>query len=264
MKPKLILCPGMPRSGTTTLWSLLDLNNLINNIKFKETHYLKILCDMRDGNTDNIYPQYVKDLWLNSLIHENKNFLDFNLPYNFEDYKCYLYNNLKDKSQSVADFSQTISILPEYFLKEIHNNLYNDFDIKIILLFRDPIKRLFSHCVHLHRNGWYKTNDGWSNKMKSPRELFLDCINLPQFQNLYADVKDRFEKVFSNLIFLTTENFFTNQSEHDRLSNFLGVPKIIMSDIYENKTDYDYHITAEDIELARTKLLPSIEIHKQL
>ena len=37
-----------------------------------------------------------------------------------------------------------------------------------------------------------------------------------------------------------------------------------MSDIYENKTDYDYDITAEDIELARTKLLPSIEIHEQL
>ena len=144
------------------------------------------------------------------------------------------------------------------------SRLCNDFDIRIVILFREPIKRLFSHCVHLYRSGWFRVKGGWDNKIKPPRELFLDILNLSQFQNLYPDVKNRFEKVFSNIIFLSTENFFTNQSEHDKLSNFLGVSKITMSDLYENKTDYEYHITAEDIELARAKLLPSIEIHKQL
>ena len=263
MKPKLILCPGMARSGTTTLWTLLDSNNLINGSQHKETHYLKILCDTRDGNTDNIYPQFIKDLWFNDLTIENKH-LGFNLPYNFVDYKTYLYKNIVDESQCVADFSQTISILPSYFLKEIRNNLCNDFDIRIVILFREPIKRLFSHCVHLYRSGWFRVKGGWDNKIKPPRELFLDILNLSQFQNLYSDVKNRFEKVFSNIIFLSTEKFFTNQSEHDKLSNFLGVSKITMSDLYENKTDYEYHITAEDIELARAKLSPSIEIHKKL
>ena len=46
MKPKLFLCPGMAKSGTTTLWKLLDFNNLINDIEYKETHYLKMLCDI--------------------------------------------------------------------------------------------------------------------------------------------------------------------------------------------------------------------------
>ena len=116
----------------------------------------------------------------------------------------------------------------------------------------------------MYRSGWFRVKGGWDNKIKPPRELFLDILNLSQFQNLYSDVKNRFEKVFSNIIFLSTENFFTNQSEHDKLSNFLGVSKITMSDLYENKTDYEYHITAEDIELARAKLSPSIEIHKKL
>jgi len=263
MKPKLILCPGMARSGTTTLWSLLESNNIIDGSLHKETHYLKILCDMRDGNTDNIYPQHIKDLWINDLTIENKQ-LGFDLPYNFDDYKTYLYKNIVDESQCVPDFSQTISILPAYFLKEMRNNLCNDFDIRIVILFRDPIKRLFSHCVHLHRSGWFRVKDGWDNKIKPPRELFLDIINLPQFQNLYVEVKSKFDEIFDNVIFLSSEKFYTNQDEHDKLSNFLDVNRISVSKIHDNKTDYKDTITREDIELATKKLSPSIEIHRQL
>lgn len=260
MKPKLFLCPGMAKSGTTTLWKLLDFNNLINNIEYKETHYLKMLCDMRDGNTDNIYPQEVKDSWANFLVMRNRDESGLNLPYSFKDYKWYLNQNLKNKSQAVADFSQSISILPEYFLKEIRDNLCDDFDVKIIILFRDPIKRLFSHCVNLSAeiNGWY-------NETKPPRELFFEYIELPQFQNLYVDVKSKFEKIFDDVIFLSTEKFYTNQTEHDRLSDFLKVPRIGMSNLYENTTLYrDNTITYEDIEIAKEKLLPSIEIYRQL
>ena len=218
---------------------------------------------MRDGNTDNIYPQYIKDSWINDLTIENKQ-LGFDVPYNFNDYKTYLYKNIDDESQCVADFSQTISILPTYFLKEMRDNLCNDFDIRIVILFRDPIKRLFSHCVHLHRSGWFRVKDGWDNKIKPPREEFLDIINLPQFQNLYVDVKSKFEEIFDNVIFLSTEKFYTNQDEHDKLSIFLDVSRISISKIYKNKTDYEDSITKGDIELATKKLSPSIEIHRQL
>lgn len=264
MKPKLLLCPGMARSGTTTLWKLLDDNNLINGMQHKETHYLKILCDMRDGNTDNIYPQEIKDSWRKSLVIENKDCLGLKLPYTFKDYKCYLYDNLKNKNQAIADFSQTISILPSYFLKEIKDNLSDDFDIRIIILFRDPIKRLFSHCVHLYKSGWYRTKDDWTNIIKPPRDLFLDSINRKQFQNLYVDVKNKFEEIFSNVIFFSTEKFYTTQTEHNRLSDFLDAPKIYLSNIYENRTKYEDNITSSDIELASKKLLPSIEIHQEL
>ena len=260
MKSKLFLCPGMAKSGTTTLWKLLYFNNLINNIEYKETHYLKVLCDMRDGNTDNIYPQEIKSSWANFLITRNREESGLDIPYSFKDYKRYLNQNLKDKSQAVADFSQTISILPEYFLKEIRDYLCDHFDVKIIILFRDPIKRLFSHCVNLSAE-----ISGWHNKIKSPRELFFEYLELPQFQNLYVDVKSKFKKIFDNVIFLSTEKFYTNQTEHDRLSDFLEVPRIGMSNLYENATHYrDNTITYEDIKIATEKLLPSIEIYRQL
>ena len=50
MKPKLFLCAGMPKAGTTTLWKILEDKNLINDMNYKETHYLKILCDLRIGD----------------------------------------------------------------------------------------------------------------------------------------------------------------------------------------------------------------------
>ena len=70
---------------------------------------------------------------------------------------------------------------------------------------------------------------------------------------------------FDDVIFLSTEKFYTNQTEHDRLSDFLKVPRIGMSNLYENTTLYrDNTITYEDIEIAKEKLLPSIEIYRQL
>jgi hypothetical protein len=275
MKPKLFLCAGMSKSGTTTLWKLLNNYNLINNMRYKETHYLKMLCDMRDGNTDDIYPQDIKDSWKNYLVTRNREDSGLDIPYSFKDYKWYLDNNLKDKSQAVADFSQSISILPEYFLEEIRDNLCDDFDVKIIILFREPVRRLWSHCVNLS----YEVN-GWYNKTKPPQELFYEYMNLPQFQNLYVNVKDKFEKIFDNVIFLSTEKFYTSQTEHDRLSDFLGISKLEKSDgsqlkcgynsitlanLYENKTLYgDNVLSSEVIEVATKKLLPSTKIYEQL
>ena len=260
MKPKLFLCAGMPKAGTTTLWKILEDKNLINDMNYKETHYLKILCDLRDGNTDDIYPQDTKDLWKNYLVSRNKQAFGLDLPYNFADYKCFLNRNLKDKFQSVADFSQTVCILPEYFLEEVRDNLCDNFDIKIIILFREPIKRLWSHCVNLS----YDIN-GWHNKIKPPLELFYEYIDLPQFQNLYVNVKNNFEKVFDNVLFLSTEKFFTSQTEHDWLSDFLGISTLTLTNSYENKTFYaDNVLSSKVIEIAAEKLLPSIEIYRQL
>jgi hypothetical protein len=244
-------------------------------MRYKETHYLKMLCDMRDGNTDDIYPQDIKDSWKNYLVTRNREDSGLDIPYSFKDYKRYLNNNLKDKSQAVADFSQSISILPEYFLEEIRDNLCDDFDVKIIILFREPVRRLWSHCVNLS----YEVN-GWYNKTKPPQELFYEYMNLPQFQNLYVNVKDKFEKIFDNVIFLSTEKFYTNQTEHDRLSDFLGISKLEKSDgsqlkcgynsitlanLYENKTLYgDNVLSSEVIEVATEKLLPSTRIYEQL
>ena len=64
------------------------------------------------------------------------------------------------------------------------------------------------------------------------------------------DVKSKFEEIFDNVLFLSTEKFYTNQDDRDKLSNFLDVSRIGISNIHKNKTDYEVSITRGDIELA--------------
>ena len=127
-------------------------------------------------------------------------------------------------------------------------------------LFREPIKRLWSHCVNLSYD-----IKGWHDIIKPPLELFYEYIDLPQFQNLYVDVKNKFEKIFDNVLFLSTEKFYTNQEEYYRLSEFLGISTLTSTNSYENKTFYDDNfLSSKVIEIATEKLLPSIEIYRQL
>ena len=62
-------------------------------------------------------------------------------------------------------------------------------------------------------------------KVKEKKDLFLDYINNPKMQTLYKDVKDKFERVFDNVICLTTEDFFINQQKQDKLKKFLECMK---------------------------------------
>ena len=57
MKPRLIICPGIAKSGTTTLWRVLEDNGVIGHVSNKETHYLSILYGK---DYDEIYPTDIK------------------------------------------------------------------------------------------------------------------------------------------------------------------------------------------------------------
>ena len=79
------------------------------------------------------------------------------------------------------------------------------------------------------------------------------------------DVKSKFEKIFDNVLFLSTEKFYTNQEEYYRLSEFLGISTLTSTNSYENKTFYDDNVlSSKVIEIATEKLFPSIEIYRQL
>ena len=61
---RLILCPGIPRSGTTSLWTLLNENNIINGLN-KEIHYLAVL----HNNYDPMYPTQLIDPHRSCLLY---------------------------------------------------------------------------------------------------------------------------------------------------------------------------------------------------
>ena len=247
MKPRLIICPGIAKSGTTTLWRVLEDNGVIGHVSNKETHYLSILYGK---DYDEIYPTDIKVKFGTWLIQKN----------GFETYSLDNYVHYLKSITSPVDFSQTISNLPEHFLKEIRDVLLEHFRVKIIILYRDPVERLFSQCTNLS----IETNR-WGCETKSPIEFFYDCINKPAFQTLYNTVSSKFDRVFDDVLSLSMKKFYGSQKEHDRLAEFLEVPSINMLNRKDNATSYHSHkLSEKDIEIGKEKLKPSYEYYSTL
>ena len=87
-KQSLILCPGLPRSGTTSLWHMLREAKIFD-IPWKEPHFLSVLSDDKTDlptffpkEFKNRYHQYVYDL--------NREYININPPYTLDVYKKYI------------------------------------------------------------------------------------------------------------------------------------------------------------------------------
>ena len=236
MKQTLVLCPGLPRSGTTSFWKLLGLQG------FKEPHYLSVLANETDYPS--FYPESMREIYCNDIFKMNERRLGLYPPYSLDTYSQYI-------AQQRFDFSQSYWWISERFLKKIKESL--DCNIKIILLFREPVDRLYSYS-HLMAQEWSKS---------SPLEIFYYYIDNKECQTLYSDVNDKFRRVFDEVICLSTEKFFGNQQECNRLTDFIEMKNIEMVNIHENFMDYE-PLSGEDIKRAQELLRPSCEFHAKL
>ena len=121
----------MPRSGTTSL------SRLIPNILHKQPQYLFGLYNFSSCYPE-LYPEDVVDTHIKFILNQNKQELNLDIPYSFDGYSSYI-------SEYNYDFSQSTWLLTEEQLIEIKNSL-SKFNIKIILMFREPVSRLWSYC----------------------------------------------------------------------------------------------------------------------
>ena len=208
----IVLCPGMPRSGTTSL------SRLIPNIVNKEPQYLFGLYNFNSCYPE-LYPEDVVNTHINFILDQNKQELNLDVPYSFDDYSSYI-------SQYKYDFSQSTWLLTEEQLIEIKNSL-SKFNIKIILMFREPVSRLWSYCNMICQD--WNTNN-------SPKQLFDEYVTKC---DIYVDIFNKFNNVFDEVLCLSTEKFFGSQEECDKLTNFLEIDKIVMVNDLFNDLDYD-------------------------
>ena len=202
----------MPRSGTTSL------SRLIPNIVNKEPQYLFGLYNFSSCYPE-LYPEDVVNTHINFILDQNKQELNLDVPYSFDDYSSYI-------SQYKYDFSQSTWLLTEEQLIEIKNSL-SKFNIKIILMFREPVDRLWSYCNMICQD--------W-NTSSTPKQLFDEYVTKC---DIYVDIFNKFNNVFDEVLCLSTEKFFGSQEECDKLTNFLEIDKIVMVNYLFNDLDYD-------------------------
>ena len=208
----IVLCPGMPRSGTTSL------SRLIPNVVNKEPQYLFGLYNFSSCYPE-LYPEVVVDTHTKFILDQNKQELNLDVPYSFDGYSSYI-------SQYKYDFSQSTWLLTEEQLIEIKNSL-SKFNIKIILMFREPVDRLWSYCNMICQD--------WSTN-STPKQLFDEYVTKC---DIYVDIFNKFNNVFDEVLCLSTEKFFDSQEECDKLTNFLEIDKIVMVNDLYNDLEYD-------------------------
>jgi hypothetical protein len=176
MKPKLVLSAGTSWSGTTPLYytfavnhklchgghekehgylHLLDLteqNKTIDKIKFYSKFFRPKWLDNPDGSGRkgpgrkhplvNQHSPLVKGLWTQEELKKH-----YTSPFSIEKYISYYkkhWSHIKHEYKAVADFSNPNSNLSDQFLQKYAPILKEHFDITVVMIFRDPIRRFWS------------------------------------------------------------------------------------------------------------------------
>jgi hypothetical protein len=260
-KPTLLLCPGTAYSATSPLYYTLSCDHGYCHGGYdKEYKFLRMLYyskvnhsdyeteyntdfrrmfdpKIKDGNikmVGGMRTRHPKVFYNNSHTNftEDQKKYFYSSPHTIEKYIDYYkqhYDNIKQEYQAVSDFSTCNGNLPLWFLQEISPQLKEHFDVKVIIVFRDPVRRLFSEV-----NKRYYL---WENiEFISASELMLNILNNPtgnlyglhaQYENpniltYYSDIIKNYTSCFENVHMVSMEDLWDHPSETERLSDFLS------------------------------------------
>ena len=168
-KIKLLLGAGVPYSATTPLWYTLQWDHKYCHTGHKkETQWLDIIQKQQERKynlkydrgirlmdrskkfqkTPEFYLEHKKPWWImrTQFSRQEEDYF-FTLPTTIEKYIEYYKKHwecVNYEFQSVGDFSNSTCELKKQFMLDIRDQLLEVFDIKVILIFRNPVYRLWS------------------------------------------------------------------------------------------------------------------------
>lgn len=204
-KIPLLFGVGTPHSATTPLlYTLSHDNHYCHSWRAQQHGYLTFMQGRNNQesalkryhhNLDNPSNAKLPTLVSNNPllgtvdIQSEKDFMS--PPFTIEKYISYhqkQYNNIKPHYHSVVDFNNSNASLQLPFLQHIKPSLDHYFDIKVIMIFRDPIKRLWSHINYLindlqafelssQREGFNRRGAWMSDLDRTPKKYFKDTTD---------------------------------------------------------------------------------------
>ena len=240
MKPKFLLSGGTNFSASTPFFYTLAVDQqYCHTGHMKEMHYLHLTESGWDGyrerltaipitnRDDEKKPPMLKQWrWDTSEMSEY-----FQPPFTIEKYIKYHLHHweyIKDDYQSCGDFSNSNGALPESFLIELESRLSEHFDVKCVMMLRDPIRRLFSmQSNNVRFQNMIKKTDFSISHDAHP--LFRKIPNIYpykyQMHRLFSDYTTmckRWKKVWGDRFYpVIMEEFWEDPSG---LSEFLDYP----------------------------------------
>jgi len=255
MKRTFILFLGVGWCGTTSVYYTLQKNlQYVHGGFRKEHHHLKLYYDhISNPLAKKFYTEINYNLFVMisqkllsghydedpvlSKFSESQLFSFLGVNTSLENYLNYyltLDKYCEDKYLAVGDFSNTNSDLEQKEMEEINCLLRDYFDVKVLCIFRDPIRRLWSKkCAFSLSN----TNSMFVHDIKKcgkqvipPSFTFKPIVdvvrNVPCFD--YTEKVSIAYDVFGkeNVCYLIMEDFFkeqSNNSEVNKLEKFLNI-----------------------------------------
>ena len=221
---------------------MLKMANILN-APCKEPHFLSVLSN-NQTDSPSFFPKDFKKRYHEYVYKMNRENINVNPPYTLDTYKRYI-------QEYSYDFSQSYWFISEKFLREIKKSL-SDFDIKVILLYREPVQRLYSFCNLVCKD--------WSLNF-SPIELYHKFLDSDDCSSLYPHLYHKYVKVFDNIICLKTETFFDNKDEQERLLEFLDLPSVDLQSMNLNESNVCSELSDDDICIGKQKLKPSYDFY---
>jgi hypothetical protein len=220
-KPILVLGVGIGWAATTPLYYTLSIDHqYCHSGKLKESYYLFGISSNRliiqkyqqQRLRSNKFSFKKPPELLDYCKHTEEEFDTYtSLPFTLDKYINYYlqhYQYLKDTPyQAVADFSNTTNLLDRNYLTKIAPKLKEHFDVKVLIIYRDPVRRLFSTCnaffyydKHNDDSGYLKffeveLSDEINKKYKSLTAYFLDTLSM-SYTEIYHKFNDHFDTKF--------------------------------------------------------------------
>ena len=208
----LLLNFGTAYSATSPLWrTLQDDTRYLHTGHRKKTHWLWLLRN-QDTNVERKFVltpepsaqvssrQHIK------FTKEEENYF-FSLPTSIEKYIQYYkrhWDYLDGEFKSVGDFCNKMAVADEEYLCYLRDKLSEHFDVKITLIFRDPVRKIWSEARTEYSRMY--------NKKGGIRRSAL-----------YGEVYEKYARVFGEerVLPMVMERIWEDPSE---LSDFLGHP----------------------------------------
>jgi len=276
METKFLLNPGTGWCGTTPFYYTLRNAKYCHAGYKKEFHYLQMMHTNQEGFTDWMIKRYTE---------RRPDFRTGELPeitaeYNKDHYQAllepehsfdkYIYHmqymrDMFPEYHAVCDFSNYIVTLPEEFLTAHANALKPHFDVKVTILFADPVFRYYQEIGGIINQ--YHASEHKREKMqmfgrnedlmynhyirtKQQQKLFRWCIERSRIStNCYYEKNiDKLARSYGNknVLVLEMEKIWDSSYHNetfDKLSNFLDY-EIKPEHLYPNQ----YMSEHKDIE----------------
>ncbi|MBT4842344.1 MAG: hypothetical protein HON91_07890 [Anaerolineae bacterium] len=225
-------CLGVAKSGTTTLHHALIQHPYIFLPAIKETFFF---------SSDNNYKKGTE--W-------------------------YLeqYFSKSERKAQIGEIASTYTYHGERVARRL-KSLYGQHPVKFIIVFRDPVKRAYSHYWHLRRLGWekktFRNAVDLENKRRETqirRNLKSGRARLAYIESgLYASrirpFLERFER--EQFLFLLFEDITNGYDKAiNRILKFLGLPVFSLS--YEHRNEAKISANIQTMYWARSKRIKAV------